>query len=220
MIRDGLRYGVLGFVLLNLACTPEPAGRALPRDNLTEADRTAWVDFLESGEACEFEGLKSPMIEFHTVDATRFVVQVLCSRGLYQGDQVFFLVEEREGATAATLLRFPQLAYVEPRSTISDEVSGRGNAGRNRFIRYDDTLVSGSILLDQGNGTLVNLNRFRGIGGCGTRTTYDLTTPSPRIVDFRARVECTTDMVPPEEWHAYSPQEIEGWPRGRNPDRP
>ena len=160
------------------------------------------------------------MIDFHTVDATRFVVQVVCSTGLYQGDQVFFRIEEREGALTPTLLQFPQVAYVEPPANSSDDTSSRRGADQHAFVRYDDTLVSGSILLDQGNGTLVNLHRFRGIGGCGMRFIYDLTTSVPRIVEFRARVDCTTDVVPPEQWRAYSPQEIEGWPRGRNPDRP
>ena len=187
--------------LLAAGCASARDVHSLPRENLTEADRAEWNALLGGAEACRGEQLGTPRVFFHPVDADRTLVQITCSKGLYQGTQVFFLVGAAANDGASTLLVLPQVEHEEA-----------ADGAEARLVRFDDAVVAGSIMTDAPPGQLVSLRRFRGAGGCGTRTTWDVTGERPKILEFRARPDCTDEIVPAEQWPAVRTAELGALP--------
>lgn len=181
---------------------------ALKKENLTKADRIRWREILKWPDDCEnaFSGYDDDFagLEFYKIDRDKYVVHVVCTLGAYQGGQVFCLVKESQGNIESKLLSFEQFAEIEESSDPPDS-SVKNKA---RFRRFTDSSVWGTITFDSEKKRLINLNRYRGIGDCGTQTVYDMTGSSPKAVEFRTRLSCTGEEVPPAQWKIYPLDEI------------
>lgn len=181
----------------------------LSKEPKNRADRDRWREILKWPDECErkteFYGKDFIGIEFHKIGPGRFIAHVDCSLGWYQGDQLFYLVDETAGAPKATLLEFEQFAEIEEEGEDgSDPDAGVEKKEENvRFRRFFDPLVFGTVTVDAANRRIVNLNRYRGPGGCGTMTVYDIGGDVPKTVEFRARTTCSEEIVPAERWKAY-----------------
>lgn len=188
--------------------------KTLKKKELTLADRKHWRNLLQWPEDCEAHfsdyGDEFAGLTFHNLDENQYIIEVTCIVGAYQGSHLFYWVEEQDNQIDQTQLlefeQFTEIESLEPRPKV-------------HFEKFTDALVWGTTLFNAKNNELTNLNRYRGAGGCGTRSVYKLERPKPKVVEFRARVNCTPHYVPPERWKRYPLEQIAHWPIGHNPLR-
>lgn len=196
---------------------------ALKPENLTSRDRLRWRETLQWSEECEkgvshygddFVGL-----HFYPLPNQKYLVRVTCSLGAYQGSQIFFLIDEKSGKSPAQLLSFEQIFEIEPESTDNLSDLSLKKEMNSPFRRFIDSFMWGTITVAHNHFQMTNLNRYRGSGGCGTQTRYDIGQIPPKIIEFRAKIECTTENIAPDKWQSYSLEQLAQWKIGTNPLR-
>lgn len=186
----------------------------LKKENLTKTDRLLWRKALQWSETCEkkFGGYDEEFagLNFYPLRKDEYVVKVTCTLGAYQGDQELYLVQENQGQLQSQGLTFEQI-YDDNKKSESHQ--------KDNFYRFTDSLVWGTITFDGKKLHLINLNRFRGNGDCGTQTIYDVSKSSPKLIEFRAKIECDEKFIPPHQWKLYPLKQIAKWRKGTNPLR-
>ncbi len=182
--------------------------RILKKQNKNRVDRNQWKKLLKwpdefekktQGYGPDFSG-----IEFYDVAAGRYIVHVYGSLGSYQGEHLFFDIEEIKNQIKAKPMVFEQFSEIEKEGDDSYFDPNEEKKENADFKCFTGSLVYGTISFDPVKKRLVNLNRYRGAGGCGTQTVYDVGGKTPRTLAFRARVNCTIKNIPPELWKPYS----------------
>jgi len=144
----------------------------------------------------------------YSFDKNQYLLQVVCNAGAYQSGQIFYKIKNSSPPTIR-LLTFKQ--YTQ------NETSATNNLPL--FITIKDTYIWGLIKVNPSNNTLTAENRFRSGGGCGTYTVFELNSTSPKIIAFRAKLECSFSQPPPSLWKLYSSDTQDKWPSGKNPLR-
>ena len=144
----------------------------------------------------------------YPIDENLYLLQVVCNYGAYQSGQIFYKIKNTS-PPIVNILTFKQ--------HIKNETSSEND--KNSFITIKDTYLWGLISVNKSNNYLISENRYRSGGGCGTYTVFELDTTSPRIKEFRARLECTLSQSPPSLWKLYSSDIQDKWPSGKNPLR-
>jgi len=144
----------------------------------------------------------------YSIDKNLHILQVVCDAGAYQAGQIFYKINNSTVPTIR-LLTFKQY--------INNEIAASNNLPP--FVTIKDTYIWGLINFDKSNNTLTAENRFRSGGGCGTYTVFNLDSSSPKIVEFRAKLECTLSQSPPSLWKLYPSDVQDKWPNGKNPLR-
>jgi hypothetical protein len=150
------------------------------KENVTRAGRSAWRKVIQWPDDCE-ESFDYPDpnlggISFYALGRQRYLVEVVCTLGAYQGYQRYYLLDESDGPTLATPLKF----------TVYEAVGERGD----RLERKQSEEVWGTPEFDVKARRLTVLNRFRAIGDCGTLSAYVLEQGRPRLKELRAKVNC------------------------------
>lgn len=81
-------------------------------------------------------------------------------------------------------------------------------------------MIYGSISYTGKNKNRVVVEkRYRGAGGCGLLTIYDVSGDCPKVVEFRAKTYCSANYVPPEKWKLYPAKVRAKWRGAPNPLR-
>lgn len=173
---------------------------------LTKADRVLWRQKLHWSDECEqgvaHYGDQFAGLNFYPIKKDQYIVEVICTLGAYQGSQYFYFIDDSQGRFKSQLLEMEQFAEDEATSS---------------FYKFTDTLVWGTITFDSKQAHLINLNRFRGDGGCGTQTTYDASKIPIKVIKFGARTECTEASIPPTQWKRYSLKQMGQWKISTSP---
>lgn len=178
--------------------------------------RAQWKQVIQWPDACD-EGVSD--ISFskhfkgfwvHPWSQGRRLVQVVCTRGTYNLGVIFYL-ETEKASNQFTLLVFPQfISAGSAESMIAKVLSGQlGTAPYNQFQR---PLVWGSILTDMSGYTITNENRYRGAGGCGILTSYQVVEGQPQVSSLRIKEDCTEAWLAPELWPLIKKSDYASWP--------
>jgi uncharacterized protein DUF1176 len=162
-----------------------------PKNNVTRDGRRVWRKVIRWPDDCE-EGFDYPDpklggISFYPLGKQRYLVEVVCALGAYQGYQRYYLLDESSSPALAAPLTF----------TVYEAVGERGD----RLERKQSEEVWGTPEFDPKTRRLTVLNRFRAIGDCGTLSTYVLEHDRPRLKELRAKVNCDgRGAESPKQW--------------------
>jgi hypothetical protein len=148
--------------LFDLAIGLAVAGSGLAqlsgRTDLTYSDREAWRRVLGWPDRCEatftYPDREFGGLYFYELNAGRYLAEVICTLGAYQGSQMFYYVrQERPGrAIGMQLLRFHVLEE-------------RDDGGGLRL--RETTEPHRTAQFEAASKHLTLLDRFRGFGDCG-----------------------------------------------------
>lgn len=178
--------------------SPTPASTGLKKTGLTYADRVAWRTQLKWPQDCEqsfdYPDKSFAGLAFFELSANRYLVQVTCTLGAYQGNSVFLLLDESRAPSDSKLLRFV-------------DYEDSGEPGLHRLRKRRVTQLTGTPEFDADQKQLRLINKFRGLGDCGFMTTYSFTKEQPERVLFQAKLECDgKGPFNPQEWKKMSPE--------------
>jgi len=175
-----------------------PAGIALPRTNVSLADRAAWRQHLHWADGCEeaFQASGAGTdggLTFTSLGDGASLVEVVCAAGSYQPSMVRVRLVESPAGLEVVPLVFPVYTSEDGRQlTLSRE-----------------TELWGTSLVDAPARTLAVLALARQTGDCGVWTRYSLADAEPRIVSAAAQLVCP---MPASEPVNLSPTEPPpGW---------
>jgi hypothetical protein len=175
-----------------LLCVAVSCGSGQPkRNNLSYADRQEWRKVLKWPDSCEeafdYSDKSWGGLNFYQLAPRRYLVEVICTRGAYQGFQVYFDLDESKSPPRS-----------RPLSFFTYEASGDDE---RRLVEKRTTELWGAAQFQPRNKTLEVLNRFRAIGDCGSLARYVFQTGEPRLEDFRAKLQCDgKGAEDPRQW--------------------
>jgi hypothetical protein len=208
----------------SLACDTDFRVEKKPKDlrmvnpnknaELTFQDRLLWRSVLGWCDECEQRANPSPEyfdkdygdISIYPLAGGEYIVDVFCLRAAYQREHLYYKVREHAEALEVHLLRLEQFRFIQDpddrgylrAKSFYDEVKEKGE-----FVRFTDPLFWGTTGVDVKKKRLMLEDRYRGTGGCGLLTIYDVSGDCPRVVEFRAKTYCSANYVPPEKWRRY-----------------
>jgi hypothetical protein len=157
------------------------ATAAPKKTDLTYADRAAWRKSLNWPDDCEqaFEATTSKDmagLKFYKLAPRQHLVEVMCARGAYQGEQRFLFYDETGPSPTARLLSFK--TYEAP-----DE--------KYESLKPQETVeIWGLAKFNAQAKELTILNKFRGAGDCGAYSRYGFEKGTPQLKEFRAQLAC------------------------------
>jgi len=163
----------------------------MSKENVTRDGRKAWRQVLKWPDSCE-EGYDYPDlalggVDFHALGNGRYLAEVVCTLGAYQGYQRYYLLDESHSPPIARPLTF----------TTYEATGKRGQA----LTRIQTEELWGAPEFDSRNGRLKVMNKFRGSGDCGTLAVYSFDTGDPQLQEFRAKTACDgRGAGQPERW--------------------
>lgn len=157
-----------------------PGGESLPaKNNLTSGDRQRWRNIIHWSSDCE-EAFNSTMpadstgIKFYSLAKQRYLVQITCTLGAYQGYQEYAYLDQSNKPTTVRHLVFQTI-----------EVPANGH-----IINQHTEQLWGLAEFDSQKKRLSLFNRFRGMGDCGFLASYAFVNGSPELVEIRAKLSC------------------------------
>jgi hypothetical protein len=173
-----------------------PASASLKKADLTYADRVAWRAELKWPQDCEdsfdYPDKSFAGLAFFELSANRYLVQVTCTLGSYQGTYTFLLLDESHSPSSARLLHFV-------------DFEDSGEPGPNRLKKQIVTELTGTPEFDVEKKQLRLINKFRGLADCGYMSTYSFTKEQPELILFQAKLECDKKgPFNPREWKKLS----------------
>ena len=180
---------VLGFIwfvssanLLWADTSPSPPAptAALSKESVTREGRKAWRQVLGWPDSCE-EGFDYPDpalggITFHALGRDRYLVEVVCTLGAYQGYQRYYLLDESAPRPQARALSF-----------VTYEATGKPGQALTRVQTEE---LWGSPQFDANTKRLSVTRKFRGSGDCGTLAVYGFDAGDPQLKTLRAKTAC------------------------------
>jgi hypothetical protein len=207
------------------------AGPNEPNYNLTVQDRLLWRSVLHWCDECEERSMPSPEyindrragVIVYPLKEGQYIVVVACAMSMQQSELLFYKATERADTIESRLLPLEQFYFISdpqqpdhgPHATVYQEFEQKG-----RFIRFTDPLIYGGVLYTgKKKNQLVIEDRYRGVGGCGLLTIYDVSGDCPKVVEFRAKTYCSANYVPPEKWKLYPAKVRARWRTAPNPLR-
>lgn len=169
---------------------PARTASSLNKRNPTYEDRRAWREILKWSDECEqafdYPDKSYGGIEFYELAEKRYLVQVTCTGGAYQGYQVYYFYDEAQQPPTAKLLTF----------------ESRESQDEKSLTRTQATEMWGQPTFDQKTKELKVLNKFRGIGDCGILATYGFANGEPVLKELRAKLACDGKGAEnPEKWN-------------------
>ena len=160
------------------------------KSNLT--DRQYWRGLLKWDDECEsgfhysedFSG-----IDIYPEDDKKYIIQVTCTLGAYQGYQQFYHLSLVGNKTSVKALVFP-LYEASKKKTLIKELSAE---------------VVGNLTIDSTYKNLTVHRRYSGYGNCGTLTTYKIIDGKVTATKFRTEPDCESSKASrdPERWPEY-----------------
>jgi len=162
---------------------------------LSYQDRLAWRKILNWSRECEdaFDATMSKEhagLLFHELSDRKYLVEITCTLGAYQGFQNYAYLDLRGDWPVARILSFP--AY-------ESEKEGE-------LKKKETAELWGLSGFDPKTKHLIILNRFRGTGDCGTLATYGFHDGFPELVELRADLKCDGNGErDPQRWKRISP---------------
>ncbi|WP_435236757.1 hypothetical protein ACR30L_04005 [Psychromonas sp. PT13] len=177
--------------------------------------RNDWKAVLNWPELCD-EGVSHISSFFVGVDVypwfeERQLVSVVCTTGAYNRGLMFFLETEKNSGQYS-LLSFPQFIAADDASG-NVETTISGDLTKAPFYQFDQPLLWGSLRSDMSNFTITNNNRYRGLGGCGVLTSYQITDNKVQVSALKIKKDCDETNLPFSEWPKIAESVFSTWPK-------
>jgi hypothetical protein len=203
-----------------------------PNYDLTPQDRIMWKSVLHWCDECDErasfvtqQGGRGGIL-IYPINKTQYIVAVECEMAMQQGELIFYKVTEHSDTIESRLLPLEQYDFIQTKEDVERlhaKQTGDPHAELQdvgKFIRFTDTLIYGGVIFTGKNRNLLVVeHRYRGVGGCGLLTIYDVSGDCPKVVEFRAKTYCSANYVPPEKWKLYPAKVRAKWRTGPNRQR-
>ena len=196
---------------------------------LTVSDRLLWKSILHWCDECEERSKPSSeyfdehhgKIYTYPLNKTQYIVDVECAGSMQQSEHIYYKVTEHPETIESRLLPLEQFYFIMDTESPDDgELDPYKEwVQKGEFIRYTDPLIYGSTEVDQKKKLLIVEKRYRGVGGCGLLTKYDISGDRPKVVEFRGKTYCSANYVPPKKWKLYPAKQRAKWRLAPNPLR-
>ncbi len=202
---------------------PDPA-----HPYLTTSDRLKWKSVLNWCDECDerarpFTESNKKMygrIFVEPIGGNQYIVDIQCYSTMRQSEHIYYKVTEHSDTIESQLLILEQFDYLPAEGEIGSGIEEPTEDPKGEFIRFHDSLIYGLTVIPGHNQKQLIVEReYRGVGGCGLYTVYDVSGDCPKVVDFRARPYCSANIVPLEKWKSYPPDERAKWRVVPNPLR-
>ena len=194
------------FLLFSICAAVQPAARdssgksAAPSEavqtgvmeknvQLTYEDRKTWRAVLKWSDDCEqafdYPDKSYGGLEFYRLAEKRYLVEVVCTGGAYQGYQVYFFYDEAKRPPTAKALTFESFESQDEKS----------------LTKIQTSELWGLPTFDENTKELTVLNKFRGMGDCGILASYEFRDGQPKLKELRAKLVCDGEGADaPEKW--------------------
>lgn len=146
----------------------------------------------EKTNLCEGELDKSASEQFSSVyplAQNRYLVQILCFMGAYQGNYRYFLYEKQTDSVS-----------VQPLSLERYEPDDAG-----KITKTSENNVGGSPDYDPGQKTLSIMTKYRGLGDCGSLAKYQWDSDRFKVVEYRVKDKCDGKYIEPDKYTQVYP---------------
>ncbi|AFY69336.1 protein of unknown function DUF1176 [Thalassoporum mexicanum PCC 7367] len=168
-----------------------------PTIPVTETTETEVISYIhkniDSLGVCEYGFTADSSKDLSTVDPlgnNRYMVQLLCFMGAYQGSYSFAIYSE--SASAGASVDILSLDVYEP------DASGAVKPIKTRAI-------GGLPTFDPGSQILTVFSKGRGLGDCGSLAHYELKNNQFELIEYRAKFDCDGNYVDPGEYPVIYP---------------
>jgi hypothetical protein len=156
---------------------------------LTYEDRKTWRAVLKWSDDCEqafdYPDKSYGGLEFYRLAEKRYLVEVVCTGGAYQGYQVYFFYDEAKRPPTAKALTFESFESQDEKS----------------LTKIQTSELWGLPTFDENTKELTVLNKFRGMGDCGILASYEFRDGQPKLKELRAKLVCDGEGADaPEKW--------------------
>jgi hypothetical protein len=171
-----------------------------PVDLLAEKNeqRSAVLPYIyknaDKTNLCEGELDKSASEQFSSVypiDHNRYLVQLLCFMGAYQGNYRYFIYEKQADSGSVS---------VKPLGLERYEPDDSGKISQT----LEDN-VGGSPDYNSGQKILSVMTKYRGLGDCGSLAHYQWDSNQFKVVEYRVKEKCDGKYVEPEQYAQVYP---------------
>ena len=216
------KYILAAFLLISTGLLTSCFAATLKQDtpnilakNLKEPEnRSDWKKILNWPEICD-EGVSHISPSFIGVDTytwydDRQLTLVVCTTGAYNQGLMFFL-ETKENSGKYTLLSFPQFIADDDASGHIDTVIS-GDLTKAPFYKFSKPLLWGALRSDMSNYTITNNNKYRGSGGCGISTSYQIINDQVKVSMLKIKNDCDGSYPPASQWSEIPESEFSTWP--------
>jgi hypothetical protein len=195
-------------------------------------DRQKWKSVLHWCDECDKRA--KPYLErfgkgdgenggmsIYPIGDDQYIVDINCQMSMRQNEHIYYKVTEHTDTIESRLLILEQFYHAEYGD---DEVKGVKNP-KGEFVRSFDSVAYGFTNRFKDNKFRNNKKlliievEYRGMGGCGLYTVYDVSGDCPKVVEFRAKVKCTPETPLPYNYKLYSPEQRAKWRIVPNPRR-
>lgn len=155
------------------------------------------------------------------MSANEYIVDVQCSMAMQQSEHIYYKVTEHPDTIESRLLPLEQFYFITGPDSTEDGYPDPSieRIQKGEFIRFTDPLIYGSTEVDQKKKQLIVEKRYRGMGGCGLLTIFDISGNRPKVVEFRGKTYCSANHVPPRKWKLYPAKQRARWRKAPNPLR-
>jgi len=171
-----------------------------------------WKKLLNWPTLCDHGTSFFPEVDIYPWFEERQLVSIVCTTGAYNLGLMFYL-ETTKGSNQYTLLTFPQFREADEYTPDQIEKTLSGNLAGAPYYQYDIPLLWGTLHSDMSNHTITNEDRYRGGGGCGTITSYQIINNKIQVSKLRIREVCDETHPPISEWPEYAESFFSTWPK-------
>lgn len=126
--------------------------------------------------------------EFFQVSNRKYIVQVMCIFGAYQGGYEYYLLTENANQTQVKPLNLLKIAE-----------------RRGRQVRIEDNTLGGLPTYNSAKKELTFFAKSRGIGDCGTFGRYRFENDRFIAKELRVKAECDGKYIDPEKYQKVYP---------------
>jgi Protein of unknown function (DUF1176) len=126
--------------------------------------------------------------QFFRVANGKYIVQVMCMLGAYQGGYEYYLLTETGGKTQS-----------KPLNLLKVWEDG------GKKMRLEDNTLGGLPTYNAANRELTVFNKARGLGDCGTFGRYKFENDRFVAQEIRAKSECDGKYIEPEQYKQVYP---------------
>ncbi|MBT8341190.1 MAG: hypothetical protein KJP07_14330 [Desulfatitalea sp.] len=225
-----------------LACGPEtqivkkPEGLPLIGDSnasysFNAKDRQKWKSVLNWCDECDERA--KPFTESHNginggmniypIGDNQYIVDIKCYMTMRQCEHIYYKVTVHADTVESRLLTLELFFHAEYDDSLG-LVKGVTDP-KGEFVRSFDSVAYGFTYgfrddkFKDNQKLLTVVVEYRGMGGCGLYTVYDVSGDCPKVVEFRAKVECTPETPRPYQYGLYPPEQRARWRIVPNPRR-
>ncbi|MBT8341188.1 MAG: hypothetical protein KJP07_14320 [Desulfatitalea sp.] len=240
LMRMMLIFLIIYLPLPLMACGPEtqivkkPEGLRMIGDANTSyrfnsKDRQKWKSVLNWCDECDErakpftesdDGINGGMY-IYPIGDNQYIVDIKCKMTMRQCEHIYYKVTEHADTIESRLLILELFYHAE---YDDNDVKGVTNR-KGEFVRSFDSVAYGFTTtfkddkFKDNQKLLIVEVEYRGMGGCGLYTVYDVSGDCPKVVEFRAKVECTPETPVPTQYELYPPEQRAKWRIVPNPRR-